>query len=153
MTTPDYTIPVPYPDPSASPAERIRTAYDLWSQCRGTDPSVITALMADNIVQRSVLDDAQPTALGGTKQTREQIAAYFAELTTQWEMLAYHTHQIVDGGDDVVWVGTCQFRNRATGKDVTTEKVDVFKFENGLVVEVLEMFDSLAFVQAIPQPE
>ena len=36
------------------------------------------------------------------------------------------------------------FRSRATGKVVTSRKADVFRFRNGLLVEVIEFFDTNA---------
>jgi len=67
-----------------------------------------------------------------------------------WEMIHYTVDRVIDGGDDVVMVGSCAWRNRATARIVDTPKVDVWRFENGKAVSFLEMFDSLGFVRAIP---
>ena len=75
---------------------------------------------------------------------------YFQTVARDWEMIDFQVNRLIDGGDDVVMVGRCAWRNRATGKVVETPKVDVWRFAQGKAVSFLEMFDSLAFVRAIP---
>ena len=58
---------------------------------------------------------------------------------------------VADGeyGEDVVMVGRCAWRHRATGAEVSTPKIDVWRFEFGKATRFTEMFDSLAFARAV----
>ena len=46
-------------------------------------------------------------------------------------------------------VGRCAWRNRASGAEVDTPKVDIWHFENGRATRFMEVFDSLAFARAL----
>lgn len=52
-------------------------------------------------------------------------------------------------GDDVVMIGRCAWRRRATGAPVDSPKVDIRHFEFGKVTRFTELFDSLAFARAV----
>ena len=132
------------------PAARLRDAYALWSQSSGTQSDQWIELLSDGIEMRSVLTPDLPDDLAATRRTLSGALEYFQTVARDWEMIHYIVDRMVDGGDDVVMVGRCAWRNRATGRVVDTPKVDVWRFEGGKAVSFLEMFDSLAFVRAIP---
>jgi len=132
------------------PAERLREAYALWSESRGTRSEQWIELLADTIEMRSVLTPDLPDDFAATRRTLAGALEYFQTLSRDWEMIDFTAQHFIDGGDDVVMVGRCAWRNRATGRIVNTPKVDIWHFEGGKAVSFLEMFDSLAFVRAIP---
>lgn len=137
-------------DDARKPAARLRDAYALWSQSSGTRSDQWIALLSDGIEMRSVLTPDLPDDLAATRRTLSGALEYFQTVARDWEMINFICDRFVDGGDDVVMVGRCAWRNRATGRVVDTPKVDVWRFEDGKAVSFLEMFDSLAFVRAIP---
>jgi hypothetical protein len=132
------------------PAARLRDAYALWSESGGTSSDHWIVLLADGIEMRSVLTPDLPDDLAATRRTLSGALEYFQTVARDWEMIDFTVERFVDGDDDVVMVGRCSWRNRATGRVVDTPKVDVWRFEGGKAVSFLEMFDSLAFVRAIP---
>jgi ketosteroid isomerase-like protein len=133
-----------------NPAVRVRQAYALWSESGGMRSDQWMALLADSIEMRSVLTPDLPDDLAATRRTLSGALEYFETVARDWEMIHFTVERVVDGGDDVVMIGRCAWRNRATGRIVDTPKVDVWRFEGGKAVSFLEMFDSLAFVRAIP---
>ena len=137
-------------DDDRSPADRLRDAYALWSESSGTRSDQWIALLSDGIEMRSVLTPDLPDDLAATRRTLSGALEYFQTVARDWEMIHYTVDRMVDGGDDVVMVGRCAWRNRATARVVDTPKVDVWRFEGGKAVSFLEMFDSLGFVRAIP---
>lgn len=137
-------------EPAARPADRLRQAYQLWSESRGAESDQWIDLFADTIEMRSVLTPDLPDDLAAIRRSLSGALEYFQTVARDWEMIDFRADRYVDGGDDVVMVGRCAWRNRATGKIVDTPKVDIWHFENGKAVSFLEMFDSLAFVRAIP---
>ena len=132
------------------PAERLRDAYRLWSDSGGTSSAQWIDLLAESIEMRSVLTPDLPDDFAATRRSLAGALEYFQTLARDWEMIDFTPDRFIDGGDDVVMVGRCAWRNRATGRIVDTPKVDIWHFEDGKAVSFLEMFDSLAFVRAIP---
>ena len=134
----------------ATPADRIAEAYRIWSESRGTVSDHWIDLLHDNIQMRSVLSEEVPDDIAGSRYSHVGVRQYFQSIARDWEMLEFDVERIVDGGDDVVMVGRCAWRNRATGKVIDTPKVDVWRFADGNAVSFLEMFDSLGFLNATP---
>ena len=130
----------------------LRHAYRRWRETKGGSADEILALFDDKIEMRSVLGSDVPSELAGIHRTRAQAADYFAALAAEWEMIDYVVDQFVaDGeyGEDVVMIGRCAWRHRATGAEVDTLKVDIWHFEFGKATRFTEMFDSLAFARAV----
>lgn len=129
----------------ASPAERLAAAYRRWEESRGADPEPLLALMAEDVRLRTAMPAGMPMAEErvGVAFARE----YLTSLALNLEMLGFPTEQVVDGGDTVVWIGSCAWRNRRTQGETSTPKVDVWQFEDGKAVSVLEMFDTLGFAR------
>ena len=132
------------------PAEQLKQAYSTWSASKGMSADHWFDLFADQIEMRSVLAPDLPDDLAAHRVSKSAAMEYFQTLGRDWEMIEYDAERFIDGGDDVVMVGRCAWRNRATGKIVDTPKVDIWHFEHGKAVTFLEMFDSLAFMRAIP---
>jgi uncharacterized protein len=133
-----------------NPAARLADAYALWSQSKGTRSDQWIELLAESIEMRSVLTPDLPDDLAANRRTLSGALEYFQTVARDWEMIDFTVERVVDGGNDVVMVGHCAWRNRATARIVETPKVDVWRFEGGKAVSFLEMFDSLGFVRAIP---
>jgi len=133
-----------------SPAQRLREAYALWSDSKGATSGHWLALLGDEIEMRSVLTPDLPDELAAIRHSRLEASDYFQTIARDWEMIEFTVQRMVDGGDDVVMIGRCAWRNRATDVVVETPKVDVWRFAGGRAVSFLEMFDSLAFARALP---
>lgn len=130
----------------------LRRAYRRWRETKGGSADEILELFDDKIEMRSVLGAEIPSGLAGIHRTREEAAEYFAALAKDWEMIDYVVDQfIADGeyGEDVVAVGRCAWRHRASGALVASPKVDIWRFEFGKATRFTEMFDSLAFARAV----
>ncbi len=130
----------------------LRHAYRRWRETKGGSAEEILALFDARIEMRSVLTGEVPSGLAGVHRTREEAAEYFAALAAEWEMLDYVVDQfIADGeyGEDVVMIGRCAWRHRASGAVIDSPKVDIWHFEFGKATRFTEMFDSLAFARAV----
>ncbi|HEV2866044.1 MAG TPA: nuclear transport factor 2 family protein [Allosphingosinicella sp.] len=131
----------------------LRHAYARWRETKGGSAEEILELFDDKIEMRSVLArEDVPSELAGRHATKAEAAEYFAALARDWEMIDYVVDQfIADGeyGEDVVMVGRCAWRHRATGALVASPKIDIWRFEFGKATRFTEMFDSLAFARAV----
>jgi ketosteroid isomerase-like protein len=135
---------------TATPAQRLDQAYRTWSESKGTISDQWLELIDDRVEMRSVLHEDLPDDLAARRQSPDSVREYFQTIARDWEMIYFNVERIIDGGADVVMVGQCAWRNRATGKVVDTPKVDVWRFEGDRAVSYFEMFDSLGFMRATP---
>ncbi len=133
-------------NPNVAALER---AYKRWSETKGGSADDVLALFDERVEMRSVLGDELPSGIAGSHLSRDQAADYFAALGRDWEMIYFDVYQFVADGDDVVMIGRCAWRNRETGAEVDTPKVDIWHFENGRATRFFELFDSLAFARAV----
>ena len=128
-------------------ADRIRAAYANWQDTLGRDPEPFVALMDESFEMASVLDPPHLNELACNHRGLGRVRDYFAALDADWEMIDFPTEKVVEQGDTVVWIGRCTWRNRHTGIVVGTPKVDIWTFEGGQAVGMLEMFDTVGFAR------
>src|SRR3569833_4384257 len=105
-----------------SQAARLESAYQLWSESRAGRSDQFLDLVGDSIDMRSVLAPELPDDLAAVRSTKAEVEEYFATIARDWEMVYFHVDRVIDGGDDVVVICLCAWRNRATGKEVETPK-------------------------------
>ncbi len=129
--------------------EALRGAYARWGSTRGGNVDEIVAMFDDEIEMHSPLPDDVPDPIAGTKRRKAEAAGYFEGLLRDWEMVSFEVERLIDGGDDIVMVGRCAWRNKATGRVVDSPKVDIHSFRNGKVVRFQEVFDTLGFARAL----
>lgn len=127
----------------------LRRAYARWHETRAGSADDFIELLADNIEMRSVLSPEVPDDLAANRVSKAEARQYFAVIARDWEMISYDVHHFIGDGDDIVMVGRCHWRHRATGREVDSPKVDIWHFEGGRATRFLEMFDSLAFARAV----
>lgn len=129
-------------------AERIRAAYALWHDSRGASPEAFLDLMAEDVRMRTNLYPPELHPLAHERFGIENARDYLVSLVLHLEMLDFPTREIVAQNDTVVWIGSCRWRDRKTGEEAFTEKVDIWRFNaEGQVVSVMEMFDTLGFAR------
>lgn len=139
---------IPYISIRARNLESVQRAYARWSETKGQSAADFLDMMADSVEMRSVLSPQLPDDLAADRKTRGEAEEYFAIIARDWEMLDFDVDRFISDSDDIVMVGRCRWRNRATGNEIDSPKVDIWHFNGGKVVKFLEMFDSLAFVRA-----
>lgn len=125
-------------------------AYRRWAETKGANVEEILDMFADEIEMLSVLTDDVPDEISGRHVNRDGARAYFTGLLRDWEMLSYSCDRFVADGDDIVMIGRCAWRNRATGLEVDSPKIDVHSFNHaGKVFRFQEVFDTLGFARAL----
>lgn len=129
--------------------EALRHAYTRWHETKGGSADLFLDLFDERVEMQSALSAATRNPLAGSRQGRDAARQYLDALHDGWEMIAFPTHRIVSEGDTVVWIGSCHWRNRATGAEVDCSKVDVWTFAGGKAIRYLEMYDTLAFAGAV----
>ena len=130
----------------------LKNAFDTWDATKGASVQEWLDIMKDDISIKSVAEGA--VGLEFTEQSEGKAAAaeYFAGLASQVEMIHYTVGEYFASGDRVVAVGKTAWRNRATGIEFETPKIDVVRFDAGKIAESFELYDT-AKVLAASQPE
>ena len=137
------------PPPINRNLEALARAYARWAETKGGNVDEILAMMDDDIVMDSVLSPEVPNEISGVHSGKEQAAAYFAGMLAEWEMVDWQVDRYVADGDDIVMVGSCHWRHRATGREVRSPKIDLWHFDHGRATRFYEMFDTLAFARGV----
>jgi ketosteroid isomerase-like protein len=129
----------------------LKGAYERWNSTKGGNVDEILDMFDDEIEMHSALSEDVPHAVSGVHLHREEAAAYFEGLLRDWEMLSYDVDRFIvgEGGDEIVMVGRCAWRNKANGNVVNMPKVDIHTFRNGKVVRFQESYDTLGFARAL----
>lgn len=122
--------------------ECLKEAYRLWDESKGGSADHWMAVCDDHVDFRSLADGADKLEFTKRRTSREDLVGYFEGLTGQMEMIHYTVDEFVAQGDRVVAIGSTAWRNRATGKEFETPKVDLWRFDNGRAVEFFEFFDT-----------
>jgi ketosteroid isomerase-like protein len=121
----------------------LKAAYKRWSDSKGGSADDWLKICADNIAFGSLAQGAVPAAHYLTAyQSRDALRDYFAGLSRDWEMIEYVADQFVAQGDRVVMLGRCSYRNRRSGKVVSTPKADAWRLRDGKAVEFFEYYDT-----------
>lgn len=131
--------------------ETLRGAYARWGGTKGGNVDEILNMFADEIEMHSALPADVPDSVAGTHRSRAEARDYFTGLLRDWDMEYYDVDRFIvgEGGDEIVMVGRCAWRNKATGLTVDTPKVDIHTFRDGKVVRFQEVYDTLGFARAL----
>lgn len=135
-------------NPNLAALERV---YARWHSTKGGNADEILDLFDEEVEMLSALSADVPHEVAGVHLRRAQAADYFEGLRRDWEMLFYHVDRFIvgEGGDEIVMVGRCGWRNKATGVEIDIPKIDICTFRDGKVIRFQESYDTLAFARAL----
>ena len=120
----------------------LKQAYVKWSQTKGASADDWAAIFADNFKFGSIAQGGHGAPYLKSYQSRDQLKQYFGGLLQDWDMLDYTTDHFIAQDDRVVMIGHCSWRNKRTGKVVSTPKADSWRFADGKAVEFYEFYDT-----------
>jgi hypothetical protein len=124
-------------------------AYRRWSESRGATADHWITICDPNIRFGSIAQTVPSVAYMGDYRSRDELGAYFAGITRDWDMVDYRVDHFVAQGDRVVMLGFCSWRAKANGKVVATPKCDSWRFADGQAVEFYEYFDTAQVAMAM----
>jgi ketosteroid isomerase-like protein len=123
--------------------EILKNAYRHWHETKAGGINEWMAICDDEIRFGSIAEGGVRGAQFLTSyRSRAALSDYFASLVRDWEMIEYITNQYVAQGDHVIVLGSCAYKNRKTGKLVSTPKADSWRFANGKAVEFYKYYDT-----------
>jgi ketosteroid isomerase-like protein len=135
---------------SGSNLERLKAAYQLWHDTKGDAGSMRNwlALMDERIQLRSMGDASQELAFATTRTSRDGVLGYFDELLANWEMVDWSPETFVESGDRIAMFGRCGWVNRTTKKKGEVRIAHLWTFQDGKVIDIVEVFDTARMVAA-----
>ena len=134
---------------SANPnVDVLRQAYQRWSESRGRSIDDWLAIVAPSFRIRSGADEHAEGQFGAVPAGREGLRSYLVELVGHWIMESHDVERFIADGDDVAVLIRAVWRHRATNKQIACDLVDVWSFQGGQAVSLMEVFDTAAMVQA-----
>ena len=129
----------------------LKEAYKQWHDTKAGSADHWLSLMTDDIQFRSLAAGAARMEFTRTSTCKDDVKDYFAQLTSEWEMIRYTIDEYIAQGDRVAALGSCVFRHKKTGKILDTPKADFHRFRNGKMCEFFELYDTAqAITQATP---
>lgn len=128
--------------------EILRRTYSAYHERKG-DPDVWLSILADHVDWQSVADGKPGMEFARPRATKAEVAGYFEDLFADWQMHYYLINEFVANGDRVVALGECSWTYRKTGKRAAAVKADVFRFQDGKIVEFMEFFDTHTVMNAM----
>lgn len=128
--------------------ELLTEVYRRWRSSRGADTEGWLGILAPTIAFRSLGASAPVIGFSRNGVSPADVQRYFTDLARDWEMLDFAVETMIAQGDRVAVLASCSWRNRHTGKVTATLKADFFRFEDGLVAEFAELFDTANAVDA-----
>jgi uncharacterized protein len=119
----------------------IKGLYDAFAT--GNVPGVLGA-MDENISWT----EAEGFMYAGTYVGPNAIlGGVFMKLATEWEGFSAVPHQIVDGGDNVVGLGTYSGKYLKTGKSVSVPFAHAWTLKDGKIVKFVQYTDTLVIAR------
>jgi ketosteroid isomerase-like protein len=132
----------------AQNVEILRDAYARWHDSRGGSVDHWMDVVADDIQFGSLARGAQEMQFATTYSNRDALRGYFEGLLSDWEMIHYTVDEYIAQGDTVVARGSTAWRNKRTGREADTPKVDFWRFRDGKAVEFYEYYDTACIFAA-----
>lgn len=136
--------------PRASGLERDEIARRLSAMSnfssRGPDVALLREMCAPHVVCEFV-GDRTSISYAGRHQGIEALVNIIRTIGVDFEQLGHAMPEVVIDGAGAAVRRTVEWRHRGTGRRGLVELADFVRFEDGLIVEVVEFRDSVALLQ------
>ena len=109
----------------------------------------VAAMMVD-IAPNAAWTEMAVFPCAGTWVGADQIIAnVFAVLAKEWDNYRFSVEQLIDGGDQIVGIGTYMGTYKKTGKAMQARATHVWRFAGGKIVAFEQFTDTLLVAQAM----
>jgi uncharacterized protein len=123
--------------------ELIRQGYDAYAK---GDLARLLSYMAPDIEWDIPAVPGMP--FSGTRHGREQVEAFFREVSESQQLRSFHIGEMIAQGDRVVVTGHYDWTVNKNGAEFGTDWVDIFTVRDGKLASFSEMFDTCAAANA-----
>jgi uncharacterized protein len=124
--------------------DTLRQGYEAYG--RGDIDAAMEA-WADDIQWEN--PNAQQIPNPGVYQGKDEVRRLLAEFPDDWEDLSISPDEFVEQGDTVVVLGHVEGRGKETGREVKFPFVHIWRFDDGQVTRMQNLFDTALAAEAI----
>lgn len=128
--------------------ERLKAAYAAWHDSKGRSPEIWLTLFADEVCICSMDDTSRGLDFAGERFSKQDAVGYFTALLQNWTMVHWTPESFVCDGDTIAMFGRTAWTNKATGKLADVRVAHLWRFQDGRIVNLTEVFDSARAVLA-----
>jgi uncharacterized protein len=126
----------------------LKAFYKRYGLAKGANFKEGIDMLAPSITWMSLANGANGMPFTVKRTTSKEVEGYFTGLYADWEMLEYNIEKYIAAGPYVLASGSVRFRNRRTGKELSTPKADCYRYSHGKIVEFMEYYDTAGAVRA-----
>lgn len=126
----------------------LKNAYRLWHDSKAGSVAHWLSLMTEDVCFQSLSGSAPGMGFRHECGSRAEVAHYFEQMATEWEMVRFTPEEFVAQGPRVAVLGTCAWRSRRSGAVVESPFAQFFTFANDRIARVVEIFDTAAALAA-----
>ena len=134
--------------PDSHNLARLKEAYRVWNDARGENKDCWLDLMGDEVCIRSVGEQGPGLDFAGECHSKKGAVDYFSAILNDWEMIHWTPHTFLEEGGRIAMFGRCAWTCRKTGADAEVDIAHLWRFEDGKIVDLVEVFDSAKVVAA-----
>lgn len=133
---------------ASSNLDRLKAAYQEWDDTKGGSVDTWLALCAPNITFLSSGMGRAGVEFSAACTSLDDVRRYFAQLSGTWEMQHFTVDQYLVDGETICATGSTAWTHKTTGKTADVLKADLWTFEAGKAIRIIEHYDSAALIEA-----
>lgn len=123
--------------------DKVKQIYAYFGQ--GNLDGVI-GMLDENV--KWVIAEIKNYPPSGTHNGKDEVRNFFISVASLVDTLEFNSTNFLADGDFVVVQGNYKFKVKSNGNIISSDWVEVFKFENGLIKYYEEYTDTAAFQNA-----
>ncbi len=124
-----------------SNAQRLERSYALWSESLGAQTDQWYDLVGEDFELFSAADGAETLEFTGRCCGKHELSRYLDGLREVLVMNHFTVHDILEKGDVCTVICNTSWTAKSTGKTFEIDKVDIWRFRDGLAVSFQEIYD------------
>lgn len=129
--------------------DSLKACYAEWDRSKGGSIDKWLDIFADEVDFRSLADGHAGIPWTASRRTKNEIRRYLDELTAMFRMDHATVDRFVCQGDSIVMIGSTAWTHRTTGKQASSPKVDVWRFDKeGKAIAFFELYDTANVIAA-----
>ncbi len=128
--------------------QALKAAYQAWHDSKGHSKDTWLELMGDQVHIHSVGEQSPGLEFARDRFSKTEAVDYLLAVLKDWEMVYWSPDVFVEQGDRIAMFGRCAWSFRTTGKVADTDVSHLWRFVDGKIIELIEIFDSAKAVAA-----
>ena len=131
----------------------LTAAYRAWHESKGADRDCWLNLMGDEVSIHSMGGDGAGLDFAKDCHSKAEAVDFMATIPKDWQMIHWTPNVFVEDGDRIAMFGRCGWTCRKTVRDAEVDIAHLWRFADGKIVDLIEIFDSARVVAAATEAD